>query len=94
MFLLLINNNTQREPNCYADGLTDYLSISVAEFVRLPEEPLPMKLVIINRWMVYVGCLVAISLENYVNLIPTVQVLHVNGLRQGVVILCVNFVNS
>lgn len=42
-------NNTQ-ETWCYAvDGLTDYLSEAVAEFVRLPEEPFTGNLKVITK---------------------------------------------
>ncbi len=81
-------NNTQ-ETWCYADGLTDYLSEAVAEFVRLPEEPFTGKFEGDNEavewsmlWLPEGGDLLT---ESYVNLIPTVQGgTHVNGLRQGV----------
>lgn len=81
-------NNTQ-ENWCYADGLTDYLSEAVAEFVRLPEEPFTGKFEGDNEavewsmlWLPEGGDLLT---ESYVNLIPTVQGgTHVNGLRQGV----------
>ena len=81
-------NNTQ-ETWCYADGLTDYLSEAVAEFVRLPEEPFTGKFEGDNEavewsmlWLPEGGVLLT---ESYVNLIPTVQGgTHVNGLRQGV----------
>ncbi|WP_193016045.1 DNA topoisomerase IV subunit B [Proteus sp. FME41] len=81
-------NNTQ-ENWCYADGLTDYLSEAVAEFIRLPEEPFTGKFVGDNEavewamlWLPEGGDLLT---ESYVNLIPTVQGgTHVNGLRQGV----------
>ncbi|HGN1330114.1 TPA: DNA topoisomerase IV subunit B [Proteus mirabilis] len=81
-------NNTE-ETWCYADGLTDYLSEAVAEFVRLPEEPFTGKFEGDNEavewsmlWLPEGGDLLT---ESYVNLIPTVQGgTHVNGLRQGV----------
>ncbi|CRL64092.1 DNA topoisomerase IV subunit B [Proteus vulgaris] len=81
-------NNTQ-ENWCYADGLTDYLSEAVAEFIRLPEEPFTGKFEGDNEavewsmlWLPEGGDLLT---ESYVNLIPTVQGgTHVNGLRQGV----------
>ncbi|MDM3868822.1 DNA topoisomerase IV subunit B [Proteus faecis] len=81
-------NNTQ-ENWCYVDGLTDYLSEAVAEFVRLPEEPFTGKFEGDNEavewsmlWLPEGGDLLT---ESYVNLIPTVQGgTHVNGLRQGV----------
>ena len=81
-------NNTQ-ETWCYADGLTDYLSEAVAEFVRLPEEPVTGEFEGDNEavewsmlWLPEGGDLLT---ESYVNLIPTVQGgTHVNGLRQGV----------
>ncbi|MGK0680129.1 DNA topoisomerase IV subunit B [Proteus mirabilis] len=81
-------NNTE-ETWCYADGLTDYLSEAVAEFVRIPEEPFTGKFEGDNEavewsmlWLPEGGVLLT---ESYVNLIPTVQGgTHVNGLRQGV----------
>ncbi|MBG3081587.1 DNA topoisomerase IV subunit B [Proteus mirabilis] len=81
--------NKTQENWCYADGLTDYLSEAVAEFIRLPEEPFTGKFEGDNEavewsmlWLPEGGDLLT---ESYVNLIPTVQGgTHVNGLRQGV----------
>lgn len=81
--------NHTEENWCYADGLTDYLSEAVSEFICLPEEPFTGKFEGDNEavewsmlWLPEGGDLLT---ESYVNLIPTVQGgTHVNGLRQGV----------
>lgn len=80
-----VNNSEQRW--CYRDGLNDYLGEAVNGLPTLPEKPF-----IGNfngeteavdwalLWLPEGGELLT---ESYVNLIPTMQGTHVNGLRQG-----------
>lgn len=71
----------------YEDGLRSYLSDAVSDFARLPETPFVGSLAGNKEavdwallWLPEGGESVQ---ESYVNLIPTAQGTHVNGLRQG-----------
>ena len=80
--------NEREDHWCYQDGLTDYLSHAVAEYIRLPESPFTGSFAAEDSavdwaviWLPEGGEGLG---ESYVNLIPTAQGgTHVNGLRQG-----------
>ncbi|CAH0534392.1 DNA topoisomerase 4 subunit B [Vibrio stylophorae] len=80
--------NDQRHEWFFEDGLRDYLSDAVKEFVCLPEQPFTGEFSAQGEaadwavvWLPEGGELVT---ESYVNLIPTpLGGTHVNGLRQG-----------
>ncbi|RKF18454.1 DNA topoisomerase IV subunit B [Alginatibacterium sediminis] len=80
--------NRHTDEWCYQEGLQDYLSQSVLDWVTLPAKPFSGSLSANNEavdwaviWMPEGGESVT---ESYVNLIPTPSGgTHVNGLRQG-----------
>lgn len=80
--------NQQQYQWCYQEGIRDYLSEAVKDFIALPEQPFIGKFTGSHEavewalvWLPEGGDLLT---ESYVNLIPTAQGgTHVNGLRQG-----------
>lgn len=80
--------NQQQYQWCYQEGIRDYLSEAVKDFIALPELPFIGKFTGSHEavewalvWLPEGGDLLT---ESYVNLIPTAQGgTHVNGLRQG-----------
>ena len=88
--------NDTEESWLYQDGLSDYLTETVGEFVTLPETPFIGEFKASNEavewalfWLPEGGDLIS---ESYVNLIPTIQGgTHVNGLRKGLIDAMVEF---